>query len=587
MPGLPPAGLPPAAAPAAGADADALVIGAGPNGLVAANILADAGWRVLVLEAEAAPGGSVRSDRGVHPDYISDLFSSFYPLAAASPPIGAMRLERWGLRWSRARSVLAHPLPDGRCAVLDQDATRTAARLESFGHGDGEAYLALTALWDRVGPEVMRALFTPFPPVRPAAALARRLHSAGGLRALRTLALPARRLAEENFHGPAAPLLLTGCGMHADFSPESLGSTGFGWLLSMLGHQYGWPVPRGGAQALADAMVRRVESLGGAVRCATPVTGIVVRHGRCLGVRTAGGEVLRARRAVLADVPAPQLYGGLVAWEHLPARLRDDIRRFQWDPATFKVDWALDRPIPWLAAEAGGAGTVHLAESLDHLTRWAAQLSAGQVPDRPFALLGQMTAADPGRSPAGTESAWAYTHLPQHIRGDAGAAPGTPEIGPRWTEAQSEAMAERVEREVERLAPGFRDRIVARRILAPPDFQARNRSLRLGALNGGTAQAHQQLMFRPVPGTGRPETPVAGLYLASASAHPGGGVHGACGANAARAALRAERTVTRCLVGPALAAVQRVFEGGRAVRPGGRGGAPGASRTTSSGKADD
>ncbi|SFC84359.1 phytoene desaturase family protein [Streptomyces aidingensis] len=561
----PPAPAPaPVAAPAAasGADADAIVIGAGPNGLVAANILADAGWRVLVLEAEPVPGGSVRSDRGVHPDYVNDLFSSFYPLAAASPAFRAMRLERWGLRWSRARSVLANPLPDGRCAVLHQDATRTAAHLETFGHGDGDAYLRLAALWDRIGTEVMRALFTPFPPVRPAAALARRLHAAGGLRTLRMLALPARRLAEEEFHGPAAPLLLTGCGMHADFSPESLGGTGFGWLLLMLGHQHGWPVPRGGAQQLSDAMVRRLESLGSAVRCATPVTEVLVRHGRCLGVRTAGGEPLRARRAVLADVPAPALYGGLVGWEHLPSRLRDDIRRFQWDLATFKIDWALDGPIPWLADGAAGAGTVHLADGLDQLTRWAAQLARGLVPDRPFALLGQMTTADATRSPAGTESAWAYTHLPRHIRGDAGAAPGAPEIGPRWTEERREAMAERVEREVERRAPGFRDRITARRVLAPPDFRQRNRSLPLGALNGGTAQAHQQLVFRPVPGTGRPETPVAGLYLASASAHPGGGVHGACGANAARAALRAERPATRFLLGPALAAAQRLLQGG-------------------------
>ncbi|MFF1798414.1 phytoene desaturase family protein, partial [Kitasatospora sp. NPDC058263] len=286
---------------------------------------------------------------------------------------------------------------------------------------------------------------------------------------------------------------------------------------------------------------------------------VVVRGGRALGVRTADGQSHRARRAVLADVPAPTLYGALVGWEHLPPRTRADLRRFQWDFSTVKVDWALNGPIPWTAPEAAAAGTVHLGADLDELSDYALQLSTGRLPRRPFALLGQMTTTDPGRSPAGTESAWAYTHVPQVIRDDLGDAG----ITGRWDTRETEAMAERIEDQVERFAPGFRDRIVARRVLTPPLLEERDPSLVGGAINGGTTAPHQQLVFRPVPGTGRPETPVAGLYLASSSAHPGGGVHGACGANAARAALRSHRLLAGRVLAPGLAAAQRLLSGRR------------------------
>ncbi|MER8222136.1 NAD(P)/FAD-dependent oxidoreductase [Streptomyces sp. NPDC094143] len=529
---------------------DAVVIGAGPNGLVAANLLADAGWSVQVLEEQPEPGGAVRHDRGVDPAFVSDLFSSFYPLAAASPVLDSLRLHDHGLRWSHAPSVVAHPLTDGSCAVLGRDVDATAASLDAFDPADGDAWRRLHDVWQGLRTDLLDALFTPFPPVRATARLALRLRAAGGLRMARSLVLPVRRLGEEEFRGEGGRLLLAGNALHADLAPESAGSGGFGWLMAMLGQTYGFPVPEGGSGALTAALVRRLESRGGRVRCGQRVERIVVRGGRALGVRTAAGDAVRARRAVLADVSVPALYGELVEPEHLPAQLLADLRRFQWDFATFKVDWALDGPVPWQAEQASRAGTVHLADGVDELTRFTAQIAMRQVPDRPFVVFGQMTTSDATRSPQGTESAWAYTHIPHEIRADA----GDQGITGDWSARDQELFADRVERQVERFAPGFRDRIRARRILAPPTLQAMDANLPGGAINGGTTAMHQQLFFRPLPGTGRPETPVPGLFLASSGAHPGGGVHGAPGANAARAALRRN-------LPPGLARAQRVLAG--------------------------
>ncbi|MEU1535079.1 phytoene desaturase family protein [Streptomyces fagopyri] len=513
---------------------DAVVIGAGPNGLVAANLLVDKGWSVEVLEEQAEPGGGVRHDQGVVDGFTNDLFSSFYPLAAASPVLAGLHLEREGLRWSHAPRVLAHPLLDGRCAVLGRDLDDTAASLDTFATGDGDAWRGLYDVWERLRPDLLEALFTPFPPARAGAKLLMRLRTAGGLRLARSMLLPVRRLGEEEFTGEGGRLLLAGNALHADLAPEAAGSGGFGWLMSMLGQTYGFPVPRGGSGALTDALVRRLRRRGGVVRCGQRVGQVVVRQGRATAVRTAGGETVPAGKAILADVSVPALYGRLIDPACLPFQVLDDLKRFQWDFATFKVDWALDGHVPWRSPEASLAGTVHLANGVDELTRFAAQIAMGLVPDRPFALFGQMTTADSTRSPEGTESAWAYTHVPHRIKGDA-ADEG---LSGLWDAKEQELMADRVEQQVERFAPGFRSLVRARRILAPPTLESLNANLRSGAINGGTTALHQQLVFRPVPGTGRPETPVKGLFLASAGAHPGGGVHGAPGANAARAALR-------------------------------------------------
>ena len=263
----------------------------------------------------------------------------------------------------------------------------------------------------------------------------------------------------------------------------------------------------------------------------------MVSDRRASGVRTADGDTFDARRAVIADVVAPHLYGGLVDDVHLPARTVEAMRRFQIDPSTVKVDWALDGPVPWASPPPRAPGTVHVADSVEQIAEALGQVSARAIPAHPFLLVGQMTTSDPVRSPSDTESLWAYTHVPQHATHDAGDGG----IKGTWGADDLERFADRMQQRLERLAPGFSSRIKARRILGPHELQARDANLIGGAINGGTSQLHQELVFRPVPGRGRAETPIRGLYLGSASAHPGGGVHGACGMNAARAAIAHDR----------------------------------------------
>lgn len=512
-----------------------MVIGAGPNGLVAANHLADRGWSVTVLEAQDEPGGAVRSGELTLPGFVHDRFSAFYPLAIASPALRDLGLTDHGLKWRHAPLTLAHPLPDGRCASIGPDREQTASSLEGFAPGDGSRWLAMMEHWDRIDEPFLRALLGPFPPVRSAVTLGRLLGPAGTMRFLRHCVLPVRRMGEEMFSGMGARLLLGGSALHADLCPEAAGSGLYGWLLSCLGQRYGFPTPEGGAGALTGALVTRLRSRGGIVVCGRRVTKVVIERGRAVGVEMAEGGSLGASRAVLADVAAPALYLDLVGTDHLPPGFVADLDVFQWDTATVKVDWSLSRPLPWLAPEAAEAGTVHVADDFNNLTEFTAHLAMGLLPARPFLLFGQQSRADPGRSPVGTETAWAYTHVPRQVIGDAaGEISVAPDSGQR---AWLPHMVERMEARIERFAPGFRETILGRHVAGPEDLERADLNLHGGAIGGGTAQIHQQLIFRPVPGTARPETPVSNLFLASSSAHPGGGVHGAAGANAARAAI--------------------------------------------------
>ncbi|MFI5836446.1 phytoene desaturase family protein [Micromonospora sp. NPDC051300] len=522
--------------------ADAVVIGAGHNGLVAANLLADAGWDVLVLEATGAPGGAVRSAHVTAPGYLSDLYSSFYPLGFASPVLNGLRLERHGLSWTHAPDVLAHLLPDGRAAVVNRDLDVTAASLDAFAPGDGERWRHAYADWTQVAEPMLDAITSPFPPVRGGLGLLWRLRVAGALRLARRLVLPVRKLGAELFDGDGGPALLAGCALHTDLSPEEAGSGVYGWLLAMLGQQVGWPVPVGGAQRITDALVARLVERGGRIEYEARVERVLTARGRAMGVRTADGTDWRARRAVLADVPAPALYLDLVGAAVLPPRLVEDLAHFRWDGSTLKVDWALSAPMPWRNRDLAGAGTVHLGADLDGLTTYAAALARGEVPRDPFLLVGQMTVADPTHSPPNTESLWSYTHLP---------------FRRTWRAEDVAGHVERMEEVLEAAAPGFRASVVGRHVAGPADLEAAEPSLVGGALGGGTAAAYQQLFLRPIPGLGRADTPVDRLYLASASAHPGGGVHGAPGANAARAALARDRAVTGAVYARAIAAAHR------------------------------
>lgn len=515
---------------------DAVVIGAGVNGLVGANLLADAGWSVLVLEQQPAVGGAVRSDGEVADGFVHDTFSAFYPFAAASPIVAGLGLESYGLVWRHAPAPVGNPLPDGSWALLHRDREATAAGFDRLAPGDGAAWLELVAQWDRLSPDLMGALLSPFPPVRHGLPLVAKLLGERDLDSLRLLLASVRRMTEERFAGEAPRVLLAGNALHADFSPDGAGSAAFGWIMSMLAQTVGFPVPEGGAGELAASLVRRLQARGGTVRTGVEVAAVRVADRTARGVRTADGEQVDAD-VVLADIAAPRLYGGLVGWDQLPERLRRAMRRFAWDPGTLKVDWALSGPVPWDPRPEVAPGTVHIADGLDDVALWYAELAAGLLPRNPFLLAGQMTTTDPTRSPPGTESMWAYTHVPHRVKADAG---GEGLTG-AWDEGDDERFADRVQARVERYAPGFGDRVVARRVLSPTELERRNANLVGGAVNAGSAQLHQELVFRPAAGLGRAGTPVRGLFLANASAHPGGGVHGAPGANAARAALAAAR----------------------------------------------
>ncbi|MEU4192460.1 NAD(P)/FAD-dependent oxidoreductase [Kribbella sp. NPDC026611] len=524
---------------------DAVVIGSGPNGLVSAITLADAGWDVLVLEAAETFGGAVRSvEEG---GWISDRFSSNYPLGVASPVLRALELEKFGLKWGHAPLPLVHLLDeDGTSAAIHPDPEDTAKSLGAEVPGDGEAWLQLYQQYVAVREPMLKALLTTWPPIVPGIKLARKLGSLGELlRFARFMAMPMHRMGQELFDGRHGPALLAGNALHADAPLSGAVSGTMGWLLAMLAQDVGFPVAVGGSSALSGALVQRAERAGALLVSGTPVTGIDVSAGRVSGVRTASGETVAVERAVIADTSAPMLYRSLLPEASVPAGLKRDLdERYEWDYPTVKLNFRLSGPVPWTSVEARSAGVVHLGGTANDLVHLSADLDTGRVPSQPFLLIGQTTKSDPGRSPAGTEMLWAYSHLPRGVADDASA----------------EKLAGRMERAIERFAPGFTDLVIARDLQRPSALESGNASLGLGALGGGTMQLQQQLIFRPTIGLGSARTYVDGLYLGSSAIHPGGGVHGACGHLAARTALRDASIIgpiTRTLPAAALRRLQR------------------------------
>ena len=465
---------------------DAVVVGAGPNGLAASVELARGGRSVAVLEAEGTVGGGARSAEITLPGFVHDLGSAIYPLGYASPFFRSLPLGEHGLEWIHPPAPLAHPFDDGSAAVLERSVEGTARNLGRDAAAYTRLMRGIAADTDRIA-----AYFVGSPRlVRHPLSLA-----ASGLRSLRS----ARSLADDWFEGEHARGLFAGNAAHSFLPLEKPPSAMFGLLLSTLGHAFGWPFPRGGAQKLADALASYLRSLGGEIYT---------------GVRVRSVDEVPKTRTVLFDVTPRQLLD--IAGEHFTEGYQDALKRYRYGPGVFKVDFALDGPIPWKAEECLRAGTVHLGGTLDEISAGEAAVWRGEHPERPFVLLAQQSLFDPTRAPEGKHTVWAYCHVPNGSTFD---------------------MTGRIEGQIERFAPGFKERILAKNGMGTADLERINANLVGGDINGGVMDL-RQLFTRPMLRLNPYSTPARGLYICSSSTPPGGGVHGMCGYLAARAALR-------------------------------------------------
>ena len=468
---------------------DAIVIGAGPNGLAAAITLARAGRSVRVYEAAPTAGGATRTAELTLPGFRHDVASTILPLTIASPFFRTIDLAARGVELIHPDAPVAHPLDDGRAAVIERSVAATA---DGLGGADGRAWARLFGPLvrdaDVLGPELLRpVLHLPRHPL----ALAR-----FGWPAVQST----RGLARARFDDEPARALFAGVSAHSMLRLDRPLSAAFGLVLATYAHAVGWPMIRGGSGALAEALVAELRSLGGKV---------------ITGQRVATLAELPRSRTVLFDVTPRQLVA--IAGDQLPARVGRLAERFRYGPGVFKVDWALDGPVPWTAEGPRRAATVHLGGTLDEIAAAEAEVAAGHHPLGPYVLFVQYAPWDTSRAPAGKTTAWAYCHVPAGSDVD---------------------MTDRIEAQVERFAPGFRDRILARSTLGPGALETWDENLVGGDINGGI-QDIRQLIFRPWPKLD-PYRVGAGLYLCSSSTPPGGGVHGMSGMLAARSVLRHE-----------------------------------------------
>lgn len=503
---------------------DAVVIGAGPNGLVAANRLADAGVRVLVCEQHPTRiGGACATEdgaeAGTRPGFRHDVGAGFFPFNQASPAFAALRLEDWGLTWAHAPVSSCHlgARPGDAAAAIYRDDDQTAAQL---GGRDGERWRRLMRWHRRVEPRLMRALLGPLPGLGAKLRLSPLDLFKLARLALSTTAGLGRRL----FDGPAAQRVFCDLGLHVDLAPDDALGAALGYMLAATAASGGNAVPVGGAGAITAALTRRLEAKGGAVRLGASVERIVVEQRRAIGVELAGGELISTPR-VLADTGAPALFLRLLPSEAMPGRVQRAMKRFVRGWGTFKVDWALDGPVPWADALARDAAVVHLGDGVDALRRFTAEVRGGGLPSAPYMVIGQQSLCDDTRAPSGQHTLWAYTRVPPTIEGG-------------WA-GHREALADRLDARIEAMAPGFGRRVLARRAVTPVDLEAFDPNLVGGDLGGGSNHWRNLMVFRPVFPYFRYATPVKGVWLASSYAHPGAGVHGMCGWNAAGMALRA------------------------------------------------
>ncbi|HEY7834036.1 MAG TPA: NAD(P)/FAD-dependent oxidoreductase [Ktedonobacterales bacterium] len=483
---------------------DAAVIGAGPNGLAAAITLAQAGRSVVVFEAADTIGGGCRTKELTLPGFRHDVCSAIHPLAAASPFFRTLPLARYGLEWIYPPAALAHPLPDGRAALLGGSVAATAATLGE----DAAAYIRLMAPFVVHWPTISDAVSGPLRPLHYAAHPIRSL-------ALVPFALgaaqSARGFAQRHFTGARARGLFAGMAAHSMIPLDAPPTAGFGLILGVSGHAVGWPLPRGGSQAIVDALAAHLRALGGEIVTNSEITAL---------------DQLPQAEAIIADITPRQLLR--IAGDRLPAGYQRQLARYRYGPGVFKVDYALDGPIPWTAPECAQAGTVHLGGTLDEIAASEHAVTHGVPPERPFILLAQQSLFDPTRAPAGQHTAWAYCHVPA---------------------GSSVDMTTRIEAQIERFAPGFRDRILARHTLNAAQMEAYNANYVGGDINGGV-QDLWQFFTRPTMSLVPYATPARGLYLCSSSTPPGGGVHGMCGYYAAQTVLHGR---ARLLLDPAMA----------------------------------